>query len=581
MNKASPSSPWHDRLRDSAAIALLFLTNPALYLAGMSSGSFSPDSIAYLAMGRLFHSGNWTLFLQGWGHVDNGLILPPLYPLLLAAGSSDFMGLAESISWVALLLSAVPLYLLLKPRSGRVAAVAGVFALQLNGLYFIIGFVPLTEALFTLLLLTALLILDRFQARPSAITAALLGLTCALLWFSRQIGLVFLPFVTAWLFLAPHQPSTSRWGHIGWFAALFLLVSVPYWFVLHLQTGMGPLTQNFSLGRYSVERPSPPSAGPSTEPHSAGYAGILEARQQLRRLLPDGSEMIGWVKTENAPPSGGGMLAVIGKLVSNPAGWLGRLAGNLISLSNMAGWVLSALFLLSLLLPVVSREGAPHLLRRYLPAAALLTYLGGVSLFTDAIPRYTQVMLPLLVVSAVGEGAWSANRWLTRRLRPQARVGVVLLVLLAIAAFPPARYQQVPLQPRLAENAIPLTSFRQWVRRNEPLFAPQPLYAYLAGGMPRTLPIGTLEQVVTYGRRTGVPWLLMVSLDPQKYYATGYLENDWYGRLDLARLHPQWLAYCGATENAVLYRIRSVAAEGEAQITPPQSPSACESTTDS
>lgn len=541
------------------ALLALLLTNPALYLGELSSRTFSPDAIAYLAMARTFIEGGNQLFLEGWGHVDTGLVLPPLYPLLLAAGgavSNDLMGVAEGISRGALLLTALPLFLLLRPRCGAAIAVAAIFVLQLNAFYFGSGFVPLTEALFTLLLATAALLLDRLLGRPSITTAALLGLICALLFLTRQIGLAFTLVTVPWLLLAILGRSTQgpRWRHLTVFATLFTLITGGYSLLLFQQTGQGPLTQSFSLGRYQVERPADPAL--ATPPATSGYTALLLERQRQRRLLEDGSEMIGYVKVEGAAATGGGTMGIAGRLLNDPLGWLERLWGNLKSLRDAAGWPLFALFALSLVLPPLTRGGELPPLRRYLPAAALLGYLGAVALFTDAIPRYAQVALPLLMVAGVGEGARAFARLPMAATSTPLRLGGPIIALLLIAATLPGDYRQVPLQPRIAEAGIPVTAFRQVVQRGDPILSPQPLYGYLAGGTPRTLPSGSLEQVVTYARLTGAHWLLMVALDERAPHARGYLERDWYGDLGLAQRHPRLLEYRGTTGDAVLYRIR-------------------------
>jgi hypothetical protein len=70
---------------DSLCIAFVIALNPITYFMNFSTRLFTPDVIAYATMGRdLFSKG--LLYVPAWGHIDNGLILPPLYPFFIACG---------------------------------------------------------------------------------------------------------------------------------------------------------------------------------------------------------------------------------------------------------------------------------------------------------------------------------------------------------------------------------------------------------------------------------------------------------------------------------------------------------------
>jgi len=112
------------RPADMLCLGLVVLTNPVLYFFNHSPYYVPPDSVAYATLGRRFFS-DFLFYLPSWGHVDSGLILPPLYPLLIALGApftENLLNLAEWISSASLLLAGIPLYLLVRRRAGRVVA---------------------------------------------------------------------------------------------------------------------------------------------------------------------------------------------------------------------------------------------------------------------------------------------------------------------------------------------------------------------------------------------------------------------------------------------------------------------------
>ncbi|MDX1605673.1 MAG: hypothetical protein R3202_05730, partial [Candidatus Competibacterales bacterium] len=105
--------------RHLLALSLCLLFNPALYFANSSGGIMTPDAVAYLVFARdLFDTGR--LYLAGWGSPDSGLILPPLYPALVAVlgmFEDDLVQAAEWTSTLCLLLATVPLYQLTARRA--------------------------------------------------------------------------------------------------------------------------------------------------------------------------------------------------------------------------------------------------------------------------------------------------------------------------------------------------------------------------------------------------------------------------------------------------------------------------------
>ncbi len=63
---------------DLICIVILLLLNPATWYLTNGPENVFPDSAAYIAMGSQHSSTNGLFYLPSWGHVDVGLVLPPL-----------------------------------------------------------------------------------------------------------------------------------------------------------------------------------------------------------------------------------------------------------------------------------------------------------------------------------------------------------------------------------------------------------------------------------------------------------------------------------------------------------------------
>lgn len=134
----------------AAAIVILVLVSPTAYRLGESLSVFPPDTGAYLSLAREMAAA-MRLALTDWGQTGSGVILPPLYPLAIAAATplaGDERAAAELVSWAAALLSIVPLYLLAVRGAGVAGAVAAVAAIQWNFQFAFFALLPLTESLF-------------------------------------------------------------------------------------------------------------------------------------------------------------------------------------------------------------------------------------------------------------------------------------------------------------------------------------------------------------------------------------------------------------------------------------------------
>lgn len=402
------------RTADLVGLVLVLVCNPVLYYFNGGILHYgSPDGIAYVTLGRSLVTAA-QLYVASWGHVDIGLILPPLYPLLIGVSgtvSDDLLRLAAWISGVSLILAGPVFFLLIRGSTGRLVAACTAMVIPL-GVIFRYAFAPLTKAFFLLLMTLTLLCLRASLSRGRMVLALATGFLCALTFLTRPVGLFLLAFCCLWTaFAEPIGRGGRRATALRRGAAIlagFLLLVVPYAVALHAQTGQHPLQRTFRMGHYSIDSSDPLVLEEIRRIEAASkgdYQSLIRGRRMMRKLLPDGSEMYyALVKTGDGSVEGRSAVgAVLNKIVDRPAATLKRLAGNLNSLRQDSGPLFFALFLITSLTPVLVRPLRDPYPRRLMLCAWIWFYLIGISLITDLIPRYLHVVIPLLVLHVVIE----------------------------------------------------------------------------------------------------------------------------------------------------------------------------------
>lgn len=517
------------------AVLLLVVLNPVLYSFHSSLRYFPPDSIKYLELARGL-STSLALRVEGFGHVDAVSILPPLYPALIALGSAateHLLAWAEYVSSLSLLAAALPLYLLVSSASSVPIALAVVALAQVHGNYHETAFWPLTEALFIFITATATLAVQRMGTTPPRPRVSLaLGILVAVVFLTRQIGLVFLavPLASAgYSILATRGNNTHRWvAHGALLIAGFLAVAGTYSIELYRQTHSHPLTQNARLGRYVIP------AAPEDLDRIEAIRGRANPRRQydveyarrraLRELNGDASEMLGNLRigdgaTKRAPP-----YLRIFRIV-------GPLRSNLAHLRSLLGPVAFWLFLLSMLVPVHRCRARGTPLQLSPVWSWIVFYLVGLSLFASLVERYLVVLVPF-AFAQIGIALHTASGLLgdgTRStLRERSRFAIVLGTLALSATTVPRLFSAVDRHPKFWEDVPSLEPVRRLMRPGEPVFSIQPMEAYFVGGTWRTLPNDSIARVAAYGRRTGVRWLLVSRIPSVAGEATLYDRASWY-----------------------------------------------------
>lgn len=548
------ASPQTTRAAVFAALCVaLVALNPLTYALREVSGGLFPDSIAYLAWGKAWLASG-ALYLDGWGHVDAGLVLPPLYPALVALLgqlTDDPIATSYAVCTAAVLLTTVPLLYLGWRLAGPVPAFAAIAVMQAHPLVLEFGAAALTEGPFLLLLALASCLMVSHLDRPRTWKVLMLGVTAALLFFCRQIGAFFLPLAVvvvalrAWPEAAPGRARRMLVPAALATVACAALI-VPYAIALQTQTGQAPHTQLFRHMRYVVQSP----AGFALQP--SGSLHYYAERRERRQLLPDASEMVAWA----VPPSAGAPAPTpIERVVAAASTVYEYATGNLSLMLRSLGAPGAVLLVLTLLSPLLWRGQGPMQWARWLLPATVVAYLGVLSLFTGgAIVRYVHVIVPLALVQVFAEAAWLLRRLPAHAPHLLPHVVTAALASMLVATLP-QRSWATPLSPRIGEAENPLEACRSHIPRGAPVYAFHPLGAYLLDGTYRVIPNDTLDRVVAYAERTGVRHMLLTVLPLERDEMTYYNHAPWIpALLQLDRHDPRIVAQCRTDDGvAVLY----------------------------
>jgi hypothetical protein len=563
---ASSSKPFSfPELPNWARHALLLLiavgSSPLLFHINQSPWLFPPDSFAYLAFApKLLESG--ILYLSGWGHVDAGLILPPLFPFLVGIAQiigEGTLATAEYVSTLCMLLSLVPLYFLLQRSTNGLVALFALYLVQINYTFFVLGFQILTEATFFLTLSTVLLFTDLLlsridEDRPFRIAAIIVGAAGGLALLARQIGIVFLPFLVllAGLHYTAHRnPRIWRallWSLLGW-----SLISLPYMGLLFQQTGQSIFTQRFRLEKRIVHINNPKDLDRLSTLQSMPAKDYWTSKQRgraLRELTVDASEMYQYAfapENKGAPGESNLFRRVARAIFSDPAFFLRNFARNFGYLVAPMGTGMGIGFLLLLGTPFLPMFDRTLLPRHLLLPLFILTYITCLSFLTAGVDRYAKILFPFAFIFIVAE-VFRLTSTLLHLWEGKIRINPALVRILMLAFFFLTAYLAMPTPFSTLEMVTKYDEsftapFRR-VLKTEPVFCPHPK-VWMFGGYFRTMPNDSLEKIVRYGQKTGVSWLFVDrSADRDGYGRFQYslYENaSWYWEADLQQTYPDLL----------------------------------------
>jgi len=551
---------------DIFCVVLMFGLNPIIHFINCSPKIFSPDTIAYVTMGRdLFSKG--LFYIPSWAHVNNGLIYPPLYPFFIACGNlflGEALKMAEWVSCLCALAASIPTFLYLRETTNRVVAVLTVFLIQINLYYFSFGMRPLSEATFVLTLswtmfLTLLLFRNSMSNRRGL--SLIVGLSCALVFLSRQIGIAVFIFLLAFFLLqgvtSYRTERRAVFKNALFMAMGWLIVIAPYTLIIYHQTGHHPLQQNFSMAKYEVTTDDPQVLMEIKQIESIpdkSYSVIYAKRRFLRKLLPDSSEMLYRVNRKNKEKAK--YLNYFISTLGNPKHFLSKIYNNIMYLRDpLGGFILGTFFLFCLSTFFVKSERV-KLLNRLLLPLFICFYLLIVSCFTDKISRYSHILFPFVLMHIAGE-LFICFHVITRALKIKLSALVFFFVVYAFFLFAtPQFFTALRIFPKLEDTEAEFYSLRKQVE-GEPVFSLSPLSSYLSGGSCRLLPNDSLEKVVKYGKKTGVRWLLVSRTQSALSETRLYTNAQWYWKANLERDYPNLVRFCCKTADGsyILYEI--------------------------
>jgi 4-amino-4-deoxy-L-arabinose transferase-like glycosyltransferase len=551
---------------DLLCLIIIVGINPITHFFNRSPRIFSPDTITYITLGRdLFAKG--LFYVPSWCHVNNGLIYPILYPFFIACGnffSTESLKVAEWVSCLSALAASIPIFLYLKETTNRVVALLTVFLIQINFYYFSFGMRPLSEATFLLTLSCTLVLtlrLFRHSEKSSGGLPLFLGLSCALAFLSRQIGIIVLIFLIGFFLLHGLISSRTERGMIlksalfmvlGW-----LILVAPYTIIIYYQTGHHPLQQNFSMARHEVITTDPEVLEEIRRIESIpdkSYDLIYAKRRLMRKLLPDASEMLNRVDRKKREKAGLAKIALTS--LKGPKEYMGRIYHNAVYLREPLGSILLYLFVALCISPFFVKSENVKLLNRLLLPLFIVFYLLALSCVIDKIPRYIYILFPFALMQIAGE-LFICFHAVTNALR--IRFSSLVFFFLIYAFFllvTPHFFTELRVFPKLQDVETRFESLRKNVNR-EPVFSLTPFGSYVSGGSCRLLPNDSLEKVVTYGKKTGVRWLLVTRTESALSEIQLYNNAQWYRNPSLDKEYPHLVRYCCATSDGgyTLYEI--------------------------
>jgi hypothetical protein len=530
-----------------AAFMIATIGNPLFYatIFHASSGGMLPDSALYLTFANNILS-NYQLFVEGWSHVDSGIILSPLYPLLIAITDyvrPDPILNSQAISSVFLIAACYPLYNFTRRNSSNKGGIVCIAIYVWNAKTFFYGTSTLTEGIFISLSVFLIDTIDRYISAQNSRRAAIIGALCILLVLTRQIGIFgSVTFAIVMAYLYRIRP-TSRKVLAGNAAIFFLVAAVPaiiYSLALYIQTGKTPLTQTYRLNKYVVTTDKVP------QDSSTDYITIYKKRREDRKLNEDASEMYASMRYEQnliTPPIGSPITNYANNILSNL-----KLAASTLGIGIILLFLFSSAYSIANI--IIGRGSIGHAI---IPLATTV-YIGILSLVSNKIDRYLEVLHPLIIcqiIITIYVITKIVSETKARKLIIWATSLVLLLTLTPNLAF------SQKFTRSAGEQDNPLAQCRKHVTPNEPIFSLSTLEPYLLGGYYRALPNDSLERIAIYAAHTGVRWMIIRKGGAGLTELGLYNNSEWLGSpTPLPTQSSKFEAVCSDDDNiATLYRI--------------------------
>jgi hypothetical protein len=519
---------------DVLAIVALLLLHPVLYNLDSSRGYFPPDAVLYIDFAENFLA-NGLLYVESFV-AGSGKILPPLYPLLILIGNffvDDFLISSELVSSVAVIAVSLVSYFIIRQLGNPFYAFLGALAIQLNYQLNLWAITPLTEATFVLVLALTLWVVLRVIRTRGVVWSLLLGAMLALIFFTRQVGIILVPFFLLVVFIA-----APRRFHLHSFSVLagLALLLLPYVLVVQEQgnrlgADLSAFEPHWSMRQgvsiEDVDTDTLEYVRGLRNTQLEGYEAVYVQRRLFRQLLPDSTAMLSEIEFGSSEVTQNGISKWLNLVWKSREGLGKRLLANAKFLYESVGFTVFTAFFITLLTPLLIDRNSETLLSRYLIGGFVIYYLIALSMLTGLVDRYVEILAPLVLLHVFRETAWLLrHRRLSIKNWSVAPVFFVLAVSACVLLLP-KNYSDVQSRPKGTLEQMGESNFRQFIDQGEPVFSIGPYHAYVAGGTWRALPNDSLEKIAKYAAHTGVRWLVVVH-KPQPEVSAYKLAKNWY-----------------------------------------------------
>jgi len=539
------------RTLDIFCIILIIGLDPIAHFFFFSPGIFSQDAFAYATMARdLF--GNGLLYIPSWGHVDQGMILPPFYPFLIACGrffSCETLNVAEYVSSICMLAFTVPIYLIIKRMTNRIGALISTCIIEINYYYFYIGMSPLAESVFLLTLGLTLWLVSLIFSNPlknQKVLHFVMGISCSLVFLSRQIGVLIYAFIGI-LFLLQYlnNSGNDRKTLINNYLYAFcgvLILLIPYSVALYLQTGQHPLTQGFKKYEYAIKVSDPKILNEITQEKNIpaevldsigiqtdnAYGITYAERRRMRKLLPDASEMYSYVSVVGNKTKTDKRLKTAISNFKDPGAYFRRVYNNILNLKSALGGFNIILFFVLCFLPLILKTDNIKNFRIFLLPSFIIFYLLVISLLTAKIPRYVYILFPFCIahISIVLLKYLNRIKDISKIKLSQPLIYIILFLLILITT--PRFFTDLNLARKFTSIENDYGSDLKKIINGEPVFSLTAYEAYMVGSPYRILPNDSLDKIATYAKKTGVHWLLVTQMRSTVSELKLYNNVYWY-----------------------------------------------------
>jgi len=493
--------------------------NPILYLfdCGFHPSFFHTDLSAYIQLSKeIIDHGRLTVL--SWGHVDSGLILPPMYPLLIAIGtffSQEVFFMAHVVTWLSALLVIIPISFVFKEIKLPFAALAALLCIFFNNKYFYYSIQPVTEATFMLFAVITLYIGLKLhgsdKAKPSL--ALLTGMLAGMTFLCRHLGISLIIFLLFWQIIQLALHPTEKKIFIAKGACLltgFIAIFLPYSIILFHQTGQIYITQHYRQDKYAVYESDDKVLGHKSSILNAtgsNYKDIYKSRRELRQLTPDSSEMLEYLIAYNKCCDNQKSIALIAKT----AFFIKNFYFNILHIYNQFGPVYFILFLLSCFSPIFIKLAFLSRATRAYFLCFIVIYILLLSHYTSFIARYVEVIFPIIIIHLCIEFS-IITMWIKRifkftinnELKWKYLFFVICVIVISLGGN---RYTYQTKWFIIQDDNV--FSFRKYIQKGDPVFVLKPYRAIIVDGIFRVVPNASIQKIYIYAKKTGVKWLIV------------------------------------------------------------------------